>query len=283
MWICSTFLCSLVLSLKTVTLSRLLVVCSASFVAYFWQEFSLFSLCTLPPAQSIIGSHNRNAHVCMPHCVQLCVCDCVFSPLTALHLFVFPLQLGGCGILGVGVWLSVTQGNFATLSSSLPSLSAANLLIAVGTIIMVIGCLGCVGAVKESRPLLLTVSHLPGWFLMLWLTRDVITLHSCFTFCCFWHIKNIAQVIHPDILIQLEFLLWSRLIIDSYDMLEIQTMCRINLFEQILYRKWLEQLLFGWVSQRTVSCKQDLSFSISGLFVTNRRRAAFIMRLINRL
>uniref|UniRef100_A0AAR2L371 Tetraspanin n=1 Tax=Pygocentrus nattereri TaxID=42514 RepID=A0AAR2L371_PYGNA len=66
--------------------------------------------------------------------------------------------LGGCGILGVGVWLSVTQGNFATLSSSLPSLSAANLLIAVGTIIMVIGCLGCVGAVKESRPLLLSVS-----------------------------------------------------------------------------------------------------------------------------
>ncbi|CAF99895.1 unnamed protein product, partial [Tetraodon nigroviridis] len=66
--------------------------------------------------------------------------------------------LGGCGILGVGVWLSVTQGNFATLSSSLPSLSAANLLIAVGTITMVIGCLGCVGAVKESRPLLLTVA-----------------------------------------------------------------------------------------------------------------------------
>ncbi|KAK3548197.1 hypothetical protein QTP70_005170 [Hemibagrus guttatus] len=68
--------------------------------------------------------------------------------------------LGGCGILGVGVWLSVTQGNFATLSTSLPSLSAANLLIAMGTIIMVIGCLGCVGAVKESRPLLLSVIYL---------------------------------------------------------------------------------------------------------------------------
>lgn len=79
--------------------------------------------------------------------------------LTPSLLFLFPLQLGGCGILGVGVWLAVTQGNFATLSSSLPSLSAANLLIAVGTIIMVIGCLGCVGAVKESRPLLLTVSR----------------------------------------------------------------------------------------------------------------------------
>ncbi|KAJ8391373.1 hypothetical protein AAFF_G00090030 [Aldrovandia affinis] len=64
--------------------------------------------------------------------------------------------LGGCGILGVGVWLSVTQGNFATLSSSLPSLSAANLLITVGAIVMVIGCLGCMGAIKESRPLLLS-------------------------------------------------------------------------------------------------------------------------------
>lgn len=100
------------------------------------------------------------------------------------HLCFFPPpQLGGCGILGVGVWLSVTQGNFATLSSSLPSLSAANLLIAVGTIIMVIGCLGCVGAVKESRPILLTVSyHLPGWFLgWLWLTLtwyDTLLLYS---------------------------------------------------------------------------------------------------------
>uniref|UniRef100_A0A3P9NAG9 Tetraspanin n=1 Tax=Poecilia reticulata TaxID=8081 RepID=A0A3P9NAG9_POERE len=74
--------------------------------------------------------------------------------LITICFFGFHLQLGGCGILGVGIWLSVTQGNFATLSSSLPSLSAANLLIAVGTIIMVIGCLGCVGAVKESRPLL---------------------------------------------------------------------------------------------------------------------------------
>ncbi|TTN17660.1 Tetraspanin-4 [Bagarius yarrelli] len=70
-----------------------------------------------------------------------------------------PQSLGGCGILGVGIWLSVTQGNFATLSTSLPSLSAANLLITVGSIIMVIGCLGCVGAVKESRPLLLSIDR----------------------------------------------------------------------------------------------------------------------------
>uniref|UniRef100_A0AAQ4RYV8 Tetraspanin n=1 Tax=Gasterosteus aculeatus aculeatus TaxID=481459 RepID=A0AAQ4RYV8_GASAC len=86
---------------------------------------------------------------------------CVMPLRYGMVFFNLLFWLGGCGILGVGVWLSVTQGNFATLSSSLPSLSAANLLIAVGTVTMVIGCLGCVGAVKESRPLLLAVSDLP--------------------------------------------------------------------------------------------------------------------------
>ncbi|KAM7042021.1 tetraspanin-4 isoform 2-T3 [Acridotheres tristis] len=72
------------------------------------------------------------------------------SELPFLH------QLGGCGILGVGIWLAVTQGNFATLSSSFPSLSAANLLIVTGTFVMIIGFVGCIGAIKENKCLLLS-------------------------------------------------------------------------------------------------------------------------------
>ncbi|XP_041132559.1 tetraspanin-4a isoform X1 [Polyodon spathula] len=73
-------------------------------------------------------------------------------------MFVFNLLfwLGGCGILGVGIWLAVTQGNFATLSASFPSLSAANVLISAGTVVMVIGFLGCIGAIKENKCLLLS-------------------------------------------------------------------------------------------------------------------------------
>eukprot|EP00069_Balaena_mysticetus_P005806 bmy_04996T0 len=73
-------------------------------------------------------------------------------------MFAFNLLfwLGGCGILGVGIWLAATQGNFATLSSSFPSLSAANLLIVAGTFVMAIGFVGCVGAIKEHKCLLLT-------------------------------------------------------------------------------------------------------------------------------
>uniref|UniRef100_A0A8C0TG32 Tetraspanin n=1 Tax=Canis lupus familiaris TaxID=9615 RepID=A0A8C0TG32_CANLF len=73
-------------------------------------------------------------------------------------MFAFNLLfwLGGCGILGVGIWLAATQGNFATLSSSFPSLSAANLLIVTGTFVMAIGFVGCIGAIKEHKCLLLT-------------------------------------------------------------------------------------------------------------------------------
>ncbi|XP_061864068.1 tetraspanin-9 isoform X2 [Colius striatus] len=65
-------------------------------------------------------------------------------------------NLCGCGLLGVGIWLSVSQGNFATFSPSFPSLSAANLVIAIGTVIMVTGFLGCLGAIKENKCLLLS-------------------------------------------------------------------------------------------------------------------------------
>nr|XP_033816677.1 tetraspanin-4-like isoform X1 [Geotrypetes seraphini] len=75
-----------------------------------------------------------------------------------IKMFIFNLifWLGGCGILGVGIWLAVTQGKFATLSYSFPSLSAASLFMVIGSMIMVIGFIGCLGAVTENRCLLLT-------------------------------------------------------------------------------------------------------------------------------
>ncbi|PNJ84844.1 TSPAN4 isoform 14 [Pongo abelii] len=76
-------------------------------------------------------------------------------------MFAFNLLfwLGGCGVLGVGIWLAATQGSFATLSSSFPSLSAANLLIITGAFVMAIGFVGCLGAIKENKCLLLTIDR----------------------------------------------------------------------------------------------------------------------------
>ncbi|NXX81423.1 TSN9 protein, partial [Urocolius indicus] len=81
---------------------------------------------------------------------------CVINFNGETFLLFISLQLCGCGLLGVGIWLSVSQGNFATFSPSFPSLSAANLVIAIGTVIMVTGFLGCLGAIKENKCLLLS-------------------------------------------------------------------------------------------------------------------------------
>ncbi|KAJ8262451.1 hypothetical protein GJAV_G00166630 [Gymnothorax javanicus] len=81
-------------------------------------------------------------------------CLCCLKYMMFLFNLVF--WLCGCGLLGVGIWLSVSQGSFATFSPSFPSLSAANLVITVGTIVMVTGFLGCLGAIKENKCLLLS-------------------------------------------------------------------------------------------------------------------------------
>uniref|UniRef100_K7FI76 Tetraspanin n=1 Tax=Pelodiscus sinensis TaxID=13735 RepID=K7FI76_PELSI len=73
-----------------------------------------------------------------------------------MFLFNLMFWLCGCGLLGVGIWLSVSQGNFATFSPSFPSFSAANVVIFIGTVIMVTGFLGCLGAIKENKCLLLS-------------------------------------------------------------------------------------------------------------------------------
>ena len=102
-------------------------------------------------------THTHTALALAFYCIN--ICWVWFLP------YVPVFQLGGCGLLGVGVWLSVSQGSFATLSPSFPSFSAANLIITLGTVVMVTGFLGCLGAIKENKCLLLSVSgiHSPKY------------------------------------------------------------------------------------------------------------------------
>lgn len=82
---------------------------------------------------------------------------CILTPIDGTFFFFFSDKLGGCGLFGVGVWLSFTQAEFSSLPLSFPSLSAANLLLVAGGITMVTGFLGCLGALKEQRCLLFMV------------------------------------------------------------------------------------------------------------------------------
>ncbi|NWR13676.1 TSN8 protein, partial [Emberiza fucata] len=77
--------------------------------------------------------------------------------LTFLTCLYFLPQVCGCIILGFSIWIRVSserQVNACSHTSTF-MLGGVNLLIAVGAIIMILGFLGCCGAVKESRCMLM--------------------------------------------------------------------------------------------------------------------------------
>ena len=65
-------------------------------------------------------------------------------------------QLGGVGLLGVGVYVQLKIGDYVELSS-VKYVTGPIIIIAVGAVIAVIAFFGCCGAIKESRCLLGTV------------------------------------------------------------------------------------------------------------------------------
>ncbi|NXU55565.1 TSN1 protein, partial [Turnix velox] len=75
-------------------------------------------------------------------------------------LFNLAIFLGGGTLLGVGIWVAVDDQSFVevfgTLSSSvLQVVYVGYFLIVIGSILLIIGFLGCYGAQKESKCLLM--------------------------------------------------------------------------------------------------------------------------------
>ncbi|XP_030646463.1 tetraspanin-1-like [Chanos chanos] len=81
-----------------------------------------------------------------------------------MMMFIFNgiIFMAGAGILAVGIWVKVDSGSILQLLQSLKGvdgleqlLNVGYLLIAVGALLLLLGFLGCCGAVKESRCMLL--------------------------------------------------------------------------------------------------------------------------------
>ncbi|NXH12408.1 TSN1 protein, partial [Bucco capensis] len=76
-------------------------------------------------------------------------------------LFNLAIFLGGGTFLGVGIWVTVDEDSFLNIFGTLSPhvMHVANvgyLIIVIGAILLVIGFLGCYGAQKESKCLLIT-------------------------------------------------------------------------------------------------------------------------------
>ncbi|CAG5128280.1 unnamed protein product, partial [Candidula unifasciata] len=76
-----------------------------------------------------------------------------------MFAFNFIYWLSGCAILGVGIWLRVDESasEFMSKTSKIDIIyTLAYVLMAIGFLIMLIGFLGCCGAVRESQCMLAT-------------------------------------------------------------------------------------------------------------------------------
>ncbi|XP_060087735.1 tetraspanin-1 [Heteronotia binoei] len=76
-------------------------------------------------------------------------------------LFNLAIALGGAALLGIGIWVSVDSTSFVNLFGPLSSnvlqfVNVGYLLIAIGAVLFALGFLGCCGAQKESKCLLIT-------------------------------------------------------------------------------------------------------------------------------
>lgn len=72
------------------------------------------------------------------------------------------MQLGGAAVLGIGIWVKVDGNSFMKiLGTAAPQLTQLSnvgyLCIGVGCFLLLMGFLGCWGAMKESKCLLLLV------------------------------------------------------------------------------------------------------------------------------
>ncbi|XP_046394370.1 tetraspanin-9 [Ischnura elegans] len=66
------------------------------------------------------------------------------------------LWLMGCGVLGVGVWLHLAHGGYASLAPQFAVASADAILITAGVVAFVVAFFGCCGAWFQSRCMLIT-------------------------------------------------------------------------------------------------------------------------------
>lgn len=71
-----------------------------------------------------------------------------------LFAFNFVFWLAGIGVLGVGIWSRIQAKDYDSFFGDGGVVTAANIMIAAGCFVMVIGFVGCCGALKESKWLL---------------------------------------------------------------------------------------------------------------------------------
>ncbi|XDB48711.1 hypothetical protein AB1E18_002290 [Capra hircus] len=151
------------------TLIATYLVPSANSSQFLRKGFSLLYTILTPMFNPIIYSlRNRDIHEALKKCLRETKSACLtgknissmgMSSLKLLKYVLFFFNLifwfCGCCILGLGIYLLI-HSKFGVLFHNLPSLTLGNVLVIVGSVIMVVAFLGCMGSIKENKCLLMS-------------------------------------------------------------------------------------------------------------------------------
>ncbi|XP_042670315.1 tetraspanin-18 isoform X3 [Centrocercus urophasianus] len=86
--------------------------------------------------------------------------DCLSCMKYLMFLFNFFIFLGGACLLGVGIWVIVDPTGFREIVAANPLLfTGAYIMLAMGAMLFLLGFLGCCGAIRENKCLLLFLTR----------------------------------------------------------------------------------------------------------------------------
>ena len=90
------------------------------------------------------------------------ICVRSYSVLCLNNLNFCTFQVTGAIILGIGIWTKTSPGSYDAFLGNKGYKTSANVMLAAGSVVMVVGFLGCCGAARESRCMLGWVSQSYG-------------------------------------------------------------------------------------------------------------------------
>lgn len=89
----------------------------------------------------------------------------IFTIIKIIELICVDLyQVLGCGVFAVGIWMQANRDSFSVVLPSHSFLTAASLVIIAGAITLVIGFVGCYGAIAENKSMMVVVSFISLFF-----------------------------------------------------------------------------------------------------------------------
>ncbi|XP_078715024.1 tetraspanin-18-like isoform X2 [Lampetra fluviatilis] len=86
--------------------------------------------------------------------------NCLSCVKYLMFFFNFLIFLGGAALLAVGIWVAADPRGFREIVASNPLLfTGTYIMLAAGVVLFLLGFLGCCGAIRESRGLLMTLNE----------------------------------------------------------------------------------------------------------------------------